>query len=178
MANITVFCGGNPGNKPAHQKAAAELGAEIANRGHTLVYGGASVGLMGIVADAALAASGKVIGILPEVLEKREIAHTGLTELRIVKSLAERKDLLLNLADAVVSLPGGFGTLDELFEAATWVQLGMKRFPMGLVNVDGFYDDLLSFLDRAVTDGLLMPDYRRAIVSAPSANALFSLFAM
>lgn len=178
MSNVAVFCAGGPGHVEAHREAAARLGAAIAARGHVVVYGGASVGLMGIVADAALGAGGKVIGILPAVLEKREIAHHGLTELKIVASLAERKDLMLGLADAVVSLPGGLGTLDELFEAATWAQLGMKTFPIGVVNVNGYYDGILSFLDRAAEDGLLLPQYRKLVQAAPTSEGLLELLGL
>ncbi|MEZ4301725.1 MAG: TIGR00730 family Rossman fold protein [Polyangiaceae bacterium] len=176
MAHVTVFCAGNPGNNPAHQEAARELGQAIAARGHTLVYGGANGGLMGIVADSALGAGGKVIGVLPRVLEEREIAHRGLTELKIVHTLAERKDVLLGLADAVVSLPGGLGTLDELFEAATWGQLSLKDFPIGVVSTEGYYDHLMTFLDRAEKDGLLLPQYRKLIQSAPTPTALLDAF--
>jgi uncharacterized protein (TIGR00730 family) len=178
MSNVTVFCAGSSGHHEAHRDAAVQLGKAIASRGHTVVYGGASVGLMGLVADAALGAGGKVVGILPELLEKRELAHRGLTELRIVGSMSERKDLLLGLADAVVSLPGGLGTLDELFEAATWAQLGLKTFPIGVINVDGYYDGLLSFLDRATADGLLLPQYRALVRAAPTAEGLLDALGM
>ncbi len=178
MSHVTVFCAGSSGNRPVHIDAAARLGTAIASRGHSLVYGGANGGLMGVVADAALAAGGKVIGILPGVLEKREIAHRGLTELHIVASLAERKDMLLGLADAIVALPGGLGTLDELFEAATWAQIGLKTFPVGAVNVEGYYDHLLAFLDRATEDGLLQPPYRRLVQTAPTPEALLDLLGM
>lgn len=178
MPHITVFCAGSSGHGPTHLEVASRLGKAIAARGHTLVYGGAAVGLMGAVADAVLAGGGKVIGILPRVLEQREVAHRGLTELKIVGSLAERKDLLLGLADAVVALPGGLGTLDELFEAATWAQLGLKACPIGVVNVDGYYDHLLRFLDRAAEDGLLQPQYRAFIQTAPSPEALLDAFGL
>ncbi len=178
MPHVTVFCAGSSGHLPVHIDAAARLGAAIASRGHTLVYGGATYGLMGIAADAALAAGGRVIGILPAVLEKREIAHRGLTELRIVASMAERKDVLLGLADAVVALPGGLGTLDELFEAATWAQIGIKTFPIGAVNVQGYYDHLFAFLDRATEDGLLQPQYRALVKAAPTPEALLDLLGM
>lgn len=178
MASVTVFCAGSPGIHPHHQNAASRLGTAIAARGHTLVYGGASVGLMGIVADAALAAGGKVVGILPAMLERREIGHRGLTELRIVETLAARKELLLGMADAVVALPGGLGTLDELFEAATWAQLETKAFPIGVVNTEGYYDHLLAFLDRATDDGLLMPRYRALVKAAPTPEALLDAFGL
>jgi len=178
MSHVTVFCAGSPGHGRTHLEAANRLGKAIASRGHVLVYGGAALGLMGAVADAALSAGGQVIGILPRVLQLREIAHRGLTELKIVESLAERKDLLLGLADAVVALPGGLGTLDELFEAATWSQLGLKTCPIGVVNVDGYYDHLLLFLDRAQQDGLLMPQYRVFIRTAPTPEALLDAFGL
>jgi len=176
MANVTVFCAGATGNRDVHVDAAKRLGLALAARGHTLVYGGASTGLMGIVADAALSAGGKVIGILPGVLEKREIAHRGLTELKIVGSLAERKELLLGLADAIVALPGGLGTLDELFEAATFAQIGIRAFPIGVVNVEGYYDLLLAFLDRATEDGLLQKQFRALVQSATTPEALLHSF--
>ncbi|MFO0590119.1 MAG: TIGR00730 family Rossman fold protein [Polyangiaceae bacterium] len=178
MANITVFCAGAAGNHPAHQEAAKRLGTSIATRGHTLVYGGASGGLMGILAESALAAGGRVIGILPQVLEKREIGHPRLSELRIVASMAERKNMLLDLADAVVALPGGLGTLDELFEAATWAQIGLKTFPIGAVNIDGYYDHLFAFLDRAAQDGLLQLPYRGLVRSASTPEAVLDLLGM
>ena len=178
MANVTVFCAGSAGNHPAHIDSARRLGTAIASRGHTLVYGGASGGLMGTLAEAALAAGGRVIGILPQVLEKREIGHPRLTELRIVASMAERKNLLLDMADAVVALPGGLGTLDELFEAATWAQIGLKSFPIGAVNIDGYYDHLFAFLDRAANDGLLQLPYRGLVKQATTPEAVLDLLGM
>lgn len=178
MACVTVFCAGNPGKNPIFTEAAARLGRAVAARGHTLVYGGARGGLMGTVADSALGAGGKVVGVLPRVLQEREIAHKGLTELRLVETLAQRKELLLGMADAVVALPGGLGTLDELFEAATWAQLSMKAFPIGVVSTAGYYDDLLRMLDHAEEEGLLLAQYRRLVVAEPTPEALLDRFAL
>ncbi len=144
--------------------AAAGLGQLLAREGIGVVYGGASVGLMGIVADAALAAGGEVIGVLPDKLFEREVAHAGLTELHTVASMHERKALMSELADAFVALPGGYGTIEEVVEAVTWTQLGIHAKPVGLLDVDGYFEHLVAFLDRAVTDGLLRPDSRSLLV--------------
>lgn len=156
--HICVFCGSASGRAPEFADHAARLGTAIAARGATLVYGGASIGLMGIVANAALSAGGRVIGVLPESLRQRELAHTRLTELRITPDLASRKLDMLAISDAFVSLPGGIGTLDELFEIWTLMQLGARRRPLLLVNQDGYYDELLAFLQRSVREGFLSAD--------------------
>ena len=155
MARVCVFCGSRDGTDPRYAAAAVSMGVAIAEAGLGLVYGGGSVGLMGIVADAALAAGGEVIGVIPDGLFSREIAHTGLTELHAVPSLTARKALMADLSDAFVALPGGYGTLDELFEMVTWTQLGIHAKPSGLLEVDGFWADLLRFLDHVTEAGFV-----------------------
>lgn len=160
MHSVCVFCGGNPGARPSYAAAAAGLGRVLAASGLGLVYGGASTGLMGVVADAALAGGGRVHGVLPEFMIAREVAHRGLSELTLVASMHERKATMAAHADAFVALPGGFGTLEELFEVLTWSQLGLHRKPCALLDVDGYYASLVAFLDHAVREGLLRPEYR------------------
>ena len=164
MPRVTVFCGANPGRPPEFARTASELGLALARRRLGLVFGGGKVGLMGIVADAALAGGGEVIGVLPRALVKAELAHTGVADLRVVDSMHERKALMADLADAFVALPGGFGTLDESFEILTWLQLGFHSKPFGLLNPGGYYDDLLRFLERSTRDGLLREENRREIL--------------
>ncbi|MFP5255410.1 MAG: TIGR00730 family Rossman fold protein [Acidimicrobiia bacterium] len=161
---VCVFCGSSSGSDPALSRSAQALGRGLAERGIDLVYGGASVGLMGTVADAALAAGGRVVGVIPRGLFTREIAHRGLTELHEVASMHERKALMYDRSDAFVALPGGFGTLDELFEAVTWSQLGLHAKPAALLDVDGFWEPLVAQLDRMVERGLLRPQ-NRALLS-------------
>jgi uncharacterized protein (TIGR00730 family) len=170
MLRICVFAGSNAGARDAYLEAARSLGAEIARRGHGLVYGGASRGLMGACADAALAAGGEVVGVLPRALTTREIAHHGLTELRIVGSLHERKAVMSALSDAVVALPGGCGTLDELFEAITWAQLGLHQKPIGVLDAAGYYAKLLAFVDHMTEEGFVRPPLR--LVRATAAGEL------
>ena len=155
MKTLCVFCGSNSGASPDYARAASRLGTLLAERGLTLVYGGGRVGLMGVLADAALAAGGQAIGVIPRALEAREVAHTGLTELRVVSSMHERKALMSELADGFLALPGGIGTMEEWFEVWTWGQLGIHPKPLGMLNVAGYYDHLLAFFDRMVTDGFL-----------------------
>lgn len=152
---MCVFAGARPGSDPAHADAARTLGGLLARHGIALVYGGGSVGLMGAVADAVLAAGGEAIGVIPQALIDREVAHHGLTELRTVASMHERKAAMSELSDAVIALPGGLGTLDELMEALTWSQLGIDSKPCGLLNVNGYYDPLVAQLDRAAAAGFL-----------------------
>ncbi len=155
MNSVCVFCGSSDGLRPAYAAAARALGRTVAERGITLVYGGGNVGLMRELADAALRAGGRVIGIIPEQLARRERAHHGVTELRIVSSMPERKALMVELSDAFVALPGGVGTLDELFEVLTWAQLGLHHKPCALLDVDGYFDDLVSQIERARREGFL-----------------------
>jgi uncharacterized protein (TIGR00730 family) len=155
MRCICVFCGAAAGNDPRYAAAAAELGRALAARSIELVTGGGKVGLMGVVADATLAAGGRVIGIIPRFLEEREVAHRGLTELHVVESLHERKALMHELSDGFIVLPGGFGTLDELMESITWAQLGLHAKPIGIVNVAGYFDELIAFVEGARRAGFI-----------------------
>jgi uncharacterized protein (TIGR00730 family) len=164
LASVCVFCGSSTGHDPRFAETASALGTELARRGMRLVYGGGQVGLMGVVAGAALAAGGEVIGVIPRLLNRREVAHEGLTRLEVVESLAERKLRMGALSDAYVSLPGGIGTLDELFEAWSWSQLGVEAKPNGLLNVAGYFDPLLAFLDRAVDAGFVRPGHRATMI--------------
>ena len=155
MNKITVFCGSSTGNKPLFLVQAKSLGTILARRNITLVYGGARVGLMGALADAVLESKGEVIGILPHFLRKKEVAHEGLTKLILVESMHDRKTMMNDHSDAVIALPGGFGTLEELFEMLTWAQLGLHEKPIGILNVAGYFDHLISFLNHMVEQGLL-----------------------
>jgi uncharacterized protein (TIGR00730 family) len=167
-----VFCGSSTGLDPVFATAARALGAELASREIDVVYGGGNVGLMGIVADAALAAGGRVIGVIPHALMTRELAHQGLTELHVVDSMHERKALMASLADGFIALPGGFGTLEEFCEAVTWTQLGVHAKPCGLLNIAGFYDGLLAFLEHALSEEFLRPTHRDIVVSDADARVL------
>ena len=157
MRRVCVFCGSSAGTHAAHVDAVARLGHEIATRGIELVFGGGAVGLMGVVADAALAAGGHVIGVIPHAMMARELAHRSLPDLRVVASMHERKAMMAGLSDGFVAAPGGFGTFEELCEAVTWTQLGLHRKRCGLLNVDGFYDPLLALMQRASDDGFIRP---------------------
>lgn len=169
---ICVFCGSQNGEEPAYAEAAIATGKLLAARGIGLVYGGAKVGLMGAVANAALVGGGEVIGVIPEKLQSREIAHMGLTELFVVDSMHARKTMMAHLADAFIALPGGWGTLEETFEILTWSQLRLHDKPIGLLNVRGYYDPLLAFADRAVSEGFLLQEYRRLLLSAGDPTVL------
>ncbi|MGC2637318.1 MAG: TIGR00730 family Rossman fold protein [Acidobacteriaceae bacterium] len=157
---VCVFCASAEGASPQYLQAANELGRRIAQHGYGLAYGGATVGAMGAVADAALAAGGVVVGVIPEVIREREIDHKGLTELHVVGTMHERKAMLAARADAFVALPGGYGTMDEFIEIVTWAQLRIHAKPCVLVNVNGFYDGLLAFLDHTVREGFIQPENR------------------
>lgn len=159
MKSICVYCGSNTGNNPAFADAARAMGRELVRRDWRLVYGGGHVGLMGVVADAVLQAGGQVIGVIPRSLVDREVGHNGLTDLRVVSTMHERKSLMAELSDGFVAMPGGIGTLEELFEAWTWSQLGIHEKPVGLLNVDGFYDGLIQFLQHATRSQFLKPEY-------------------
>ena len=163
--NICVFTGSRFGCREAYRLAARELGAELASRGIGLVYGGASVGLMGVVADAALEAGGSVIGVLPKAIQDLEVAHHGLTELRIVSSMHERKAQMADLSDAVIVLPGGIGTLEEAFEIWSWSLLGIQAKPIGLLNIAGFFDALETFLDHLVAEAFVQQVHRGTLLS-------------
>src|SRR5262249_48448932 len=158
-------CGSSLGSRQAYATAAARLALYLAARGIAIVYGGGNVGLMGVLADAALDAGGEVIGVIPEALVQKEIAHKRLSDLRVVRSMHERKALMASLSDAFIALPGGYGTLDEFCEILTWTQLGMQRKPCGILNVDGYYDPLLKQFDHAVHEELLKPIHRGLVVA-------------
>ena len=163
MKRVAVFCGASPGTDAAMMPRARRFGESLARRGFGLVYGGASVGLMGAVADGALEAKGEVIGVLPHTLAGREIGHQGLAELLVVSSMHERKAAMASRADAFVALPGGFGTLDEVFEALTWAQLGIHGKPCALLSWGDFYAPLVTFLDHAVSAGFIRAQHRAAL---------------
>lgn len=169
---ICVYAGSNPGDDPTHAETARALGTLLAERGLGLVYGGGRTGLMGAVADAALAAGGSVVGIIPAHLEEREVAHRGLTELVVVGSMHERKTLMAERADAFVALPGGLGTIEELVEVATWTQLGIHEKPVGLLDSAGYWAPFDAFLEHAVAAGFLHPEHRKAIVRRGESAAL------
>ena len=175
LASVCVFSGSSPGARPSYAEAARVLGREIAGRGMRLVYGGAAVGLMGTVADAALAVGGEVVGVIPQHLADREVAHPGLSELHVVGSMHERKAMMADLADGFVALPGGLGTLEELAEILTWSQLGLQHKPCGLLDVDDFYAPLLAFLDHTVTERFVSEEHRALVLAAADATALLEL---
>jgi uncharacterized protein (TIGR00730 family) len=174
MRRLCVYAGASAGTEPAFALAASDLGGLLARSRITLVYGGASIGLMGAVADAALSNGGEVIGVIPTGLKRKEVAHEGLTELRTVGSMHERKAMMSELADAFIALPGGLGTLDELLEAATWTQLGIHAKPCGILNVEGYWDSLIAQLERAGKDGLLRADHREVLLVEEEPAALLA----
>jgi uncharacterized protein (TIGR00730 family) len=175
MRHVCVFCGSSSGARPEYAEAARRFGAALARRGLGLVYGGGHVGLMGVLADAALAAGGEVVGVIPQALVDRELAHGRLTELLVVDTMHQRKALMADRADAFAALPGGFGTADELFEVLTWAQLGLHAKPVGLLNVAGFFGPLLGWVDLAVRDGFLRPEHRGLLAVADQPEALLEL---
>ncbi len=177
LKSICVFCGSNPGNDPAYLEAAVTLGKSIVAHGYKLVYGGAEVGLMGAVADAALAAGGHVIGVMPKALVKREIEHKGLTELHEVSFMHERKALMADLSDGFVALPGGVGTLEEIFEIWTWAQLGHHDKPLAFMNVQRFYDPLCSFLNHQSEEGFVRKGHRDMAIFSDDADYILEAFA-
>ena len=177
MKRVCVYCGSSNGARPDYLQAARALGRSLVGRGLGLVYGGSNIGLMGALADTVLAEGGEVIGIIPEPLVAREVAHKNLSALRVVGSMHERKALMAELADAFVALPGGFGTLEEFCEIVTWIQLGLHRKPCGLLNVEGYYDGLLSFLNHAVAEGFILPQYRAVVLTDSEADGLLEKIA-
>ena len=172
MKRICVFCGSNAGKRAEYGIAAQKLATVLARRALGLVYGGGNVGLMGVLADSMLHSGGEVIGVIPRSLVAREVAHRGVTELRIVDTMHQRKALMNELSDAFIALPGGFGTLDEFFEILTWSQLGIHGKTIGLLNVAGYYDSLLAMLDHAVGEGLLRPAHRELVLVDSDADLL------
>jgi uncharacterized protein (TIGR00730 family) len=177
MRRVCVYAGSNPGTDPAYAEAARSLATLLAERSIGLVYGGGKVGLMGVLADTALAAGGEVIGVMPQALIDREIGHPGLTELKVVASMHERKARMAELADAFVAVPGGIGTLEELVEVYTWSQLGIPDKACGLLNVNGYYDGLVAFLDHAVEAGFLRAQHRAVLTVAADARELLGRLA-
>ncbi len=172
MQSICIFCGSSPGFDPAYVDAATTLGRLLAEEHLTLVYGGACVGLMGAVADAALAAGGKVVGVLPDFLQRKELAHPRLTELHVVASMHERKARMAELADGFIALPGGMGTLEEFCEIVTWAQLGLHQKPCGLLNAHSYYDPLLEFVSRMAEEGFIREQHTGLVLSAETPEAL------
>jgi uncharacterized protein (TIGR00730 family) len=172
LETVCVFCGSREGSRPAYAEAARRTGREIARRGLGLVYGGGRVGLMGAVADAALEEGGEVVGVITEALISKEIAHAGLTKLHVVGSMHERKMLMADLSDGFVTLPGGYGTLEEFFEVLSWAQLSIHEKPCGLLDVDGFWDPLSTLFDQAVTEGFVHPDHRSLVLTEGDSRVL------
>ncbi|HSM84130.1 MAG TPA: TIGR00730 family Rossman fold protein [Nodosilinea sp.] len=177
MERICVYCGSNLGRRPSYLATAQALGQELAARHITLVYGGGNVGLMGAIADATLAAGGEAIGVIPQALVNKEVAHRGLSDLRVVSSMHDRKALMAELSDAFIALPGGLGTLEELCEVATWTQLGFHQKAVGLLNVEGFYDGLLGFLEGAIAEQFLRPEHRQILIAATEPGDLLDQLA-
>ena len=174
LSSICVFCGSNPGARPAYLQAAETVGRGLAQRGLRVVYGGATIGMMGTLAEAARGAGGEVIGVIPQSIFDREIGHTGLDDLRVVGSMHERKALMAELSDAFIALPGGIGTLEELFEVYTWAQLGIHAKPLGLLDVAGYFEPLVAFLDHAVQERFLRPEMRTMLAVSDDLDDLLT----
>lgn len=172
IKRIIVFCGSSKGNAPVFSRAAEALGREFCARGIGLVYGGGDVGLMGVVADTVMQGGGEVTGVIPGFLKDREVAHHGISELIVTGTMHERKQRMHELGDAVIAMPGGFGTLDELFELLTWKQLGLHAQPIGLLNIDGFFDHLIAQMDHMAATGFLRPEHRASIITAGTVEDL------
>jgi len=175
IRRVCVFCGSSPGTDPRYLEAARATGTALVRRNIGLVYGGGSSGLMGTLADTVMAAGGQAIGTIPQVLAAREVAHHGLTELRIVQSMHERKATMADLADGFVALPGGYGTFEELCEVITWAQLGLHQKPCGILNVGGYYDPLLLMFERAIRDGFIKPVSRSLVLQETDPDRLLDL---
>lgn len=176
MQRICVYCGSSPGAHDAYSAAAKDLAGVLVQNDLELVYGGSSTGMMGVLADAVLALGGKVHGVIPKILEEKEIAHNGLTELHVVSSMHARKSMMATLSDGFIALPGGFGTLEELIEIVTWGQLRFHEKPCGVLNVRGFFDHLLAFLDHTQAEGYLRPENRAMLLSDDNALGLIRQF--
>ena len=177
MKSVCVFCGSSPGNDPVHAEGARAMGTEIARRGLTLVYGGGAVGLMGIVADAALAAGGEVHGVIPRALREKEVGHNGLTRLEVVETMHIRKARMAELSDGFIAMSGGIGTFEEIFEIWTWGQLGIHGKPLGFFNIAGFYDPLAAFLDNTASAGFLRQAHRDMAMTESDPAALLDKMA-
>jgi uncharacterized protein (TIGR00730 family) len=175
IASLCVYCGSAMGASDAYAEAARALGRELVRRDIALVYGGGKVGLMGMIADEVMRKGGKATGVIPQALMQREVGHHGLTELHVVKDMHERKAMMAELSDGFIAMPGGFGTLEELFEATTWAQLGLHEKPIGLLNVHGFYDGLTGFASHLVAHGFVRPEHARLLMHAPEPAALLDL---
>ena len=172
IKRICVFCGSSNGIRAIYTEAAQQLGKTIVSNGMGLVYGGGSIGLMGVIADAVLKEKGEVIGVIPHALSSREFAHHGLAELRVVPSMHERKAMMAELSDAFIAMPGGFGTFDEFFEIVTWAQLGLHTKPIGLLNVEGYFDLLLSFINHVLQERFINEDHHRLITTSDNPEKL------
>jgi len=177
MKSVCVYCGSNEGRLPVYAEAARSLGRALVERGLGLVYGGASVGIMGVLADTVLSLGGRVTGVMPESIVRKEVAHRGLTELRVTSSMHERKMTMAERSDAFVALPGGIGTLEEIFEAWTWAQLGLHAKPCGLLNVAGYYDGLIAFLDHTVAERFVKEANRSMLIVSDDPSDLLDRFA-
>ena len=178
MKTVCVFCGSMPGNDPAYMESARELGRILATDGITVVYGGGRTGIMGALADSALQTGGSVTGVIPRAMVELELAHKNVTELHVVKSMHERKAMMYRMSDAFIALPGGFGTLDELFESLTWSQLGIHEKPCGLLNVKGYFDPLLIFLDKATGNEFIHTRDRSRLVDDVDSGSLINKIRM
>ncbi len=172
IKSVCVFCGSNYGLGTAFKEQAALLGTTLAQRGIELIYGGAHIGLMGAVADGALKAGGRVVGVLPRFLEEKELAHNGLSELILVDTMHQRKTIMNERCDAVITLPGGFGTMDELFEMLTWAQLGLHKKPIGVLNVNGYYDSLIFLTENMVAKGFIQPIHHESLIISADIDTL------
>ncbi|MGZ3515571.1 MAG: LOG family protein [Vulcanimicrobiaceae bacterium] len=173
--NVCIFCGSRSGRDGRYVSIARDVAQHVVAEGYGIVYGGGRVGLMGVVADAALDAGGSVIGVIPESLAKKEVAHSGLTALHVVGSMHERKALMADLSDGFIALPGGFGTMDELCEILTWAQLRIHAKPVALLNTDGYYDELLALFDKMVIEGFVSPENRALLIAAPAIEDLLAM---
>jgi uncharacterized protein (TIGR00730 family) len=174
LSSVCVYAGSNSGTRPAYAEAAARLGRALARRGLTVVFGGGAIGLMGVLADSALEAGARVIGVIPRGLRDREVGHDGLTALHVVESMHERKLAMAELSDAFIALPGGIGTLEELIEVLTWTQLGVHGKPCSVLEVDGYYRPLLALLDHAVREGFLAEEHRAMLLQGDDPDTLLS----
>lgn len=175
MNSILVYCGANPGNKAIYKETAVALGKEMVKRNMRLVYGGGTLGLMGTIANAVLEEKGEVIGIIPDFLDKMEVGHPNLTQIHIVETMHQRKAMMETLCDGIITLPGGYGSMDELFEILSWAQLGLHQKPVGVLNVNGFYDHIIKQLDVMVEEGFLKPQNRRILLVSDNIDELFEL---
>jgi uncharacterized protein (TIGR00730 family) len=177
MKSICVYCGSSPGRQPAYSNAARDLARTLVERNIRLVYGGASVGIMGLIADSVLQLGGQVVGVIPEALSRKELAHQSLTELHVTQSMHERKTLMAELSDGFIAMPGGIGTLEEIFEIWTWAQLGFHNKPCGMLNIGGYFDSLTAFLDHAVEEQFVRPPHRSMLIVETAPETLLDRLA-